>query len=110
MKSAIAPIASIVGIILIGISFMWTKIQPPILTDKELEEYSNAVGTRELVLQNKASEADMEKSAIVANEKKAKLEAGIQRQKMGVILFRAVGVVVALTGGGFYLWIKSQED
>lgn len=110
MKAVIAPVALILGTLLIILSFMWTKIQPPILDDKELEDYSAAVSTRELAAQGLVPEAEVQKSSDVANEKKLKLEAGLQSQKLGVILFRAAGVVIALAGGGYYLWIKSLED
>lgn len=110
MKAAIAPVTLILGICLIGLSFFVQHRPSEVLSDKELEEYSAAVGTREAVLQGTATEADLQKSSEVANEKKLKLEAGNQRHKFTWMLFRGVGVVFALAGGGYYLWLKSQED
>jgi hypothetical protein len=98
MKTAIAVIFLLAGIMCMGTSFVWDDLLPPPLTKEEASAFQRSVSIREHILLGTADESDREPAYALAEQMKAKVQAREARKESGEFFFTSVGIALSLIG------------
>lgn len=106
MKAASTALI-LLGLVLIGTSFVWSKIvpKPEPMTEQKEQEYFEAIG--DIHTQRKAVS---EESKALVNEVYESSQKAARVESMGRNGLRIGGILMTLVGVGIYVWAARQSE